>query len=99
MLLFSPIAGKLFDSCGPTLPLAIGSFMHVFGLMMTSLSTKYYQSMLSQSVCSGIGTSLIFSPSMTAVSAKSGYFKQTHTDELLCSPRRFSERSVASPVD
>ena len=68
MLAFSPVAGKLFDSYGPSVPLLIGSFMHVFGLMMASLSSKYYQFMLSQAVCSGIGTSLIFTPSMTAVS-------------------------------
>jgi hypothetical protein len=42
--------------------------MHVFGLMMTSLSRKCYQFVLSQSVCSGIGASLIFTPAMTAVS-------------------------------
>jgi hypothetical protein len=41
--------------------------MHVFGLMMASLSSKYYQFVLSQSVCSGIGASLIFAPAMTAV--------------------------------
>ncbi|KAK2735003.1 hypothetical protein FQN57_001379 [Myotisia sp. PD_48] len=63
---FSPISGKLFDSYGPRLPLIIGSFMHIFGLMMTSISTKYYQILLSQSVCSGIGCSFIFSPSITA---------------------------------
>jgi MFS family permease len=68
MLFSSPLAGKLFDSYGPRVPIAIGSVMHVFGLMMTSISHKYYQFMLSQSVCSGIGSSLIFTPAMTAVS-------------------------------
>lgn len=68
MLAFSPVAGKLFDTYGPRLPILIGSVMHVFGLMMTSISSKYYQILLSQSVCSGLGCSLIFTPSMTAVS-------------------------------
>lgn len=71
MLLFCPLSGKLFDNYGPRLPLAIGSVMHPFGLMMTSISHEYYQIMLSQSVCSGIGCSLIFIPAMTAVSCKS----------------------------
>ncbi|GES64216.1 major facilitator superfamily domain, general substrate transporter [Aspergillus terreus] len=66
MLFMSPVAGRLFDNYGPRLPVAIGTFLHVFGLMMTSLSTKYYQFALSQSVCSGIGASLVFTPSMTA---------------------------------
>ncbi|KAL4972734.1 major facilitator superfamily domain-containing protein [Aspergillus desertorum] len=34
--------------------------------MECSLSTRYYQFVLSQSVCSGIGASLVFTPSMTA---------------------------------
>ncbi|EAW15403.1 putative monocarboxylate transporter [Aspergillus fischeri NRRL 181] len=50
MLFTSPVAGKLFDSYGPRLPIAIGSVLHIFGLMMASLSHKYYQFMLSQSV-------------------------------------------------
>ncbi|KAJ5505618.1 Major facilitator superfamily domain general substrate transporter [Penicillium expansum] len=66
MLFTSPVAGKLFDSYGPRVPIAIGSVLHVFGLMMASLSSKYYQLMLSQSVMSGIGSSLIFTPAMTA---------------------------------
>lgn len=68
MLGVSPVAGRLYDGYGPRLPIIIGSFFHVFGLMMTSLSTEYYQFILSQSVCSGIGTSLIITPAMTAVS-------------------------------
>lgn len=68
MLFTSPVAGKMFDSYGPHVPIAIGSVLHVFGLMMASISDKYYQFMLSQSVVSGIGSSLIFTPAMTAVS-------------------------------
>lgn len=70
MLFSSPLAGKLFDNYGPRIPIAIGSLMHVFGLMMTSISHEYYQIMLSQSVCSGIGCSLIFTPAITAVSSR-----------------------------
>ncbi|KAF9884683.1 hypothetical protein FE257_001376 [Aspergillus nanangensis] len=66
MLFTSPVAGKLFDSYGPRLPIMIGSVLHVLGLMMASLSHKYYQFMLSQSVVSGIGSSLIFTPAMSA---------------------------------
>lgn len=71
MLFMSPLAGWLFDNYGPRLPVFIGTILHVFGLMMTSLSKEYYQFTLSQSVCSGIGASLVFTPSMTAVSVSS----------------------------
>ncbi|KAF7547067.1 hypothetical protein G7Z17_g7992 [Cylindrodendrum hubeiense] len=66
MLFFSPVGGKLFDNYGPRVPILIGSFLHVFGLMMLSISSKYYQIMLSQSICSGIGSSLVFSPALAA---------------------------------
>ncbi|KAK4867130.1 hypothetical protein LT330_007871 [Penicillium expansum] len=66
MLFMSPLSGYLFDNYGPRLPICIGGLMHVFGLMMTSLSSKYYQFYLAQSVCSGTGTSLIFTPAMTS---------------------------------
>lgn len=57
-----PIVGRLYDRYGPRYLIFVGSFLHVFGLMMTSISTEYYQIMLSQSVCSAIGVSLIFQP-------------------------------------
>lgn len=38
----------------------VGSFLHVFGLMMASISTEYYQILLSQGVCSAIGAASIF---------------------------------------
>ena len=45
--------------------------MHLFGLIMLSLSHKYYQILLSQSVCSGIGLSLIMMP---AIASPQTYF-------------------------
>ncbi|EFE41002.1 hypothetical protein TRV_04294, partial [Trichophyton verrucosum HKI 0517] len=67
MMFMSPVAGRLFDRYGPRVPLLIGTVLHVLGLMMASISTKYYQFVLSQSVCSGIGASFIFNPAMAAV--------------------------------
>ena len=48
MFLGGPIAGKLYDNYGPRWLLLVGSFLHVFGLMMASISSKYYQFLLSQ---------------------------------------------------
>lgn len=67
MFLGGPIFGKIFDSHGPRWLLLIGSILHVFGLMMTSLSTKYYQIILSQGVVSGLGASAVFYASMGSV--------------------------------
>lgn len=59
-----PIIGKIYDSHGPRLLILIGTFMHVFGLMMASISKEYYQVLLSQGVCSAIGVACIFQPGM-----------------------------------
>jgi MFS family permease len=45
-----------------------GTFFTVFGLMMTSLSTEYYQLFLAQGVCVGLGGGLLFLPSVAIVS-------------------------------
>lgn len=45
-----------------------GSFLVVFGHMMLSLSTKYYQVLLSQAFCIGIGTGLLFVPGVAILS-------------------------------
>lgn len=60
--------GKVIDDYGPALPLAIGTFFHVFGLMMVSISKTYYQIVLSQAICSAIGASMVFYPAFTCVS-------------------------------
>lgn len=57
-----PVVGILFDKYGPR-PLMIGgTLLHVFGLMMASLASKYYQFLLSQGVCSAIGAACLYSP-------------------------------------
>jgi MFS family permease len=60
MFFFGPIIGKLYDNYGPRWLLIIGTFLEVFGLMMTSISTEYYQILLAQGVCASGGASTIF---------------------------------------
>ncbi|KAN0083543.1 Major facilitator superfamily domain containing protein [Elaphomyces granulatus] len=67
MLAGGPIFGRLFDSYGPRWPLLIGSLLHVFGLMMTSISSEYYQFILSQGICSPLGASAVFFVATTSV--------------------------------
>ena len=57
-----PVVGIIFDNYGPR-PLIIGgTLLHVFGLMMASLATTYYQFVLSQGVCSAIGVACLYTP-------------------------------------
>lgn len=67
MFIGGPIFGKLFDNYGPRGILLFGTFFHVFGLMMTSLATKYYQFVLAQGICSPMGASAIFYAAMSSV--------------------------------
>jgi MFS family permease len=55
-----PVYGKIFDDYGPRYLLGIGSFFHVFGLMMTSNASQYYQILLGQGICSSLGSSAVF---------------------------------------
>ena len=68
MLFGGTFVGRIFDDYGPRYLLLAGTFFHVFGLMMTSISTKYYQILLSQAICSPIGASMVFYPAFTCVS-------------------------------
>ncbi|KAF5858093.1 hypothetical protein ETB97_004901 [Aspergillus alliaceus] len=65
---FGMWSGRLSDRYGPALPLAGGTFFLVFGNIMSSISTKYYQFLLSQGFCVSLGMGLIFTPALAAQS-------------------------------
>lgn len=67
------IAGPLFDAGYFYFLVPFGSFMVVFGYMMASLSSEYYQIMLAQGICVGIGAGCVFIP---AVSLLPQYFNK-----------------------
>ena len=62
MFFLGPFIGYFFDSYGPRYILILGTCLHVFGVMMASLATDYYQIMLSQGICSAAGASMCFYP-------------------------------------
>jgi hypothetical protein len=37
-----------------------GSIIHIFGLIMMSVASRYYQVLLAQGICSSIGASAIY---------------------------------------
>jgi MFS family permease len=61
------ISGPVYDRGYLRLLLASGSFMVVFGLMMLSLCTEYWQALLSQAFCVGIGGGLLFVPTVSLI--------------------------------
>lgn len=63
------MTGPLYDR-GFYKPLLVaGSLLQVFGFMMLSISTEYYQLFLSQAICIGIGSGIVFTPSVSAAAA------------------------------
>ncbi|KAJ4413177.1 hypothetical protein N0V91_000151 [Didymella pomorum] len=62
-----PIVGWAFDNYGPKYLLVFGTFFHVFGLMMTSLCTEYYQFILAQAICSPLGLNCIFNAATSTI--------------------------------
>ncbi|KAJ5250084.1 hypothetical protein N7489_000494 [Penicillium chrysogenum] len=61
------VVGPVFDKGYLKTLIAIGSFLVVFGLMMTSLATKYYQIFLAHGVAVGTGCAFLFLPSVAIV--------------------------------
>ncbi|EPS41904.1 hypothetical protein H072_4129 [Dactylellina haptotyla CBS 200.50] len=71
LMFIGVLTGPLYDK-GHFRPLLyVGAFLVVLGIMMTSLSTKYYQVLLAQGICIGLGTGCLFVPSVAVIA---GYF-------------------------
>ncbi|KAM6534224.1 hypothetical protein FALCPG4_007156 [Fusarium falciforme] len=66
-------AGRLTDAGHFHITFAVGTFLTCLGVFMTSLSTVYWQILLSQGICTGLGNGLLFTPALAVVST---YFKK-----------------------
>lgn len=62
------VAGPLLDAGYNTPTLIVGLFLICFGMFMTSLCTNYWQVLLAQGVCVGIGMGLAFLPATAIIS-------------------------------
>ena len=64
VLLVGACTGPVFDRGYLRLLLLIGSFGVVFGFMMLSLCKEFWQAMLAQGFCIGLGGGMLFVPSV-----------------------------------
>lgn len=60
-------AGPIYDYGHPRLLVIFGTVLVVFGMMMTSLCSEYWQLMLAQGLCVGFGAGCLFLPSIAIV--------------------------------
>ncbi|KAL6233614.1 hypothetical protein BDW75DRAFT_231810 [Aspergillus navahoensis] len=89
------VSGPLVD-LGYLRPLIIsGSFLVVFGMMMTSLATKYYQVILAQGFCVGIGGGIAYIPALVVISM---YFTTKRPIAIGCASIGSSVGSVVFPI-
>ena len=66
-MLFSVVVGPLFDAGHFVTMLSAGTFLQTFGFMMCSISTQYWQIMLSQGICIGLGSGFLFLPAIAVI--------------------------------
>jgi MFS family permease len=67
LLLVGSGTGPLFDAGYFRALIISGSFLVVFGMMMTSICQRYWEIMLAQAVCVGIGFGCLFVPSVAII--------------------------------
>ncbi|KAF2863311.1 MFS general substrate transporter [Piedraia hortae CBS 480.64] len=64
VLFFGAVAGPIYDGGHFRLLLIVGSFLVVFGFMMTSLVHTFWQALLAQGFCIGLGGGALFVPAI-----------------------------------
>ncbi|RYO86054.1 hypothetical protein DL766_003647 [Monosporascus sp. MC13-8B] len=88
LLLLGIVSGPLFDAGNFRRLMVGGLFLIVFGMFMTSICKSYWQVLLAQGVCVGVGSGLLFLP---AAAILSQYFARRRAFAL-------GVQSVGSPL-
>jgi MFS family permease len=67
LLFVGALTGPIFDAGYFRTLINVGSFLVVFGLFMTSIAREFWQMLLAQGFCVGIGMGCLFTPSVALV--------------------------------
>jgi hypothetical protein len=68
LMLVGALTGPIYDAGYFRALLSVGSFLVVFGFMMLSLASTYWQVILAQGICVGLGAGCLFVPSVAILS-------------------------------
>lgn len=88
-------SGRLADAGYIRSTITVGCFLVVFGTLMTSLATEYWQIFLAQGLCTGIGLGIIFMPPLTVISS---YFHRRKSFALALAATGTGLGSVVFPA-
>ncbi|KAH9831436.1 MFS general substrate transporter [Rhodofomes roseus] len=69
--------GRLFDEYGPRVLMLPGTLLLVLSIMITSVSSSYYEFLFIQGFLFGLGVGLVFYPSLAAVSTHFSRYRGT----------------------
>lgn len=67
LVILSVVNGPIFDRGYVRTLLLVGTFLTVFGMIMTSFATQYWQLFLAQGLCVGMGGGFLYLPSVAIV--------------------------------
>ncbi|KAK5037418.1 hypothetical protein LTR13_004575 [Exophiala sideris] len=95
LLLVGALTGPIFDAGYFRTLVVVGSSLTVFGMMMTSIATKYWEVMLAQGVCVGLGAGCLYVPSTALLST---YFSSKMTIALGVSATGSSVGGTILPI-
>ncbi|KAI4254334.1 MAG: hypothetical protein L6R42_007235, partial [Xanthoria sp. 1 TBL-2021] len=76
LIVVGVVSGPFYDRGYIRTLIILGTIMTVFGMMMTSLASRYWEILLAQALCVGLGLGCLYVPSVAAVST---YFSTKRT--------------------
>ncbi|KAJ8521691.1 hypothetical protein ONZ45_g1640 [Pleurotus djamor] len=69
--------GRFYDTFGPKILMIVGTIIYTLAIMMTSISTRFYQFVLCQGLLFGLGVGMLFYPCMASVSTHFKHLQAT----------------------
>ena len=91
----SSFSGRCADAGYGKHTVFVGSSLIVIGTFMTSLANSYWQILLTQGVCTGIGAGLLYMPAFAVIST---YFKKRRVVALALAASGSGTGSIMFPL-